>query len=754
MATQDDLEFQKLVLANRLATPKQIDECLLEIEKNEKGGFLNPLSTIMIDKGYITIRQAQAIYQLQGKSVEYLIKGYTIIEKLGEGGLGIVYKAKKDGIGNIVALKVLSPHLVKNDEYIQRFKIEADIATKLNHPNIVRGIEANVYNGLYYFAMEFVDGITLKQYIKERGRFSEQRAIEIIIQVTEALQYAEKKNLVHRDIKPENIMIAEDGVKLCDLGLAKNTADRIDITAPGVVLGTPSYVSPEQAIGKDDLDIRSDIYSLGITFFEMVTGSLPFQGNTIMSIIQQHLYNAIPSPQQMNKTLSPEVCAIIIKMMEKNKSDRYQSPLELLIDLKKCPTSSLDGIHDTCLDIMVEMHYKKLIKQDANLRPSDSIIIDKDALDLERPNNVDQNIVDKRETEVNEPEVEVNEPEAEVNESEASIKDIESNIEFDQQAYYTDLLMNKPIHPTDNSFTRKQKKSRRTFHIVLALLLLISAATLVILNKKYKNVHVTVTWLQELLYPFPTKEKSKIALPPLYTQGIFYQQAQKKFQEYVKQIQPTEQDIEDIKKNMVYIPEGSFVPHAKKDSKGEQIKGFWIDPYEVTNAQYKEFCVSTKYPFPPHWDPEVGFSKEIATFPVVNVSFYDAKLYAKWAKKRLPTEMEWEFVAATSSNFQYPWGNQWQENSCNCGTSTGQKGVLKDSRSYPNGRAREKIWNMAGNVWEWTSSTFQTTENIYEDKVIKGGSFLYHPYCVRNSYRDGFASHSYRNDIGFRCVAD
>ena len=106
---------------------------------------------------------------------------------------------------------------------------------------------------------------------------------------------------------------------------------------------------------------------------------------------------------------------------------------------------------------MVEMHYKKLIKQDANLRPSDSIIIDKDALDLERPINVDQNIVDKRETEVNEPEVEVNEPEAEVNESEASIKDIESNIEFDQQAYYTDLLMNKPIHPTDNSFTRKQK---------------------------------------------------------------------------------------------------------------------------------------------------------------------------------------------------------------------------------------------------------------------------------------------------------
>ena len=280
MPTPDDLQFKKLVLANSLATHDQVEECVEALTTYEQAGIIKPLSSVMLDKGYLTIKQVNAVRQLQGKDEECVIRGYTILETLGQGGLGVVYKARQDSIGRTVALKVMFPNLVSNKEYVQRFMREAKVSAELDHPNIVRGIDFGEAEGYYFFAMEYVNGGSLKEIIKEKGIFDEQEAVLVILKIADALKYAENRNLIHRDIKPENIMLTKDGIpKLCDLGLAKTLESTdMSLTRTGIIMGTPHYISPEQAVGQKDLDIRSDIYSLGITLYHMITGDVPYQG--------------------------------------------------------------------------------------------------------------------------------------------------------------------------------------------------------------------------------------------------------------------------------------------------------------------------------------------------------------------------------------------------------------------------------------------------------------------------------------------
>lgn len=263
------------------------------------------------------------------------IRGYTILNEIGKGATGVVYVARNIQTGALVAIKVLYPFYSHNKDHLHRLTREAELTKRLNHPNIVAGYEYGLCQGHYYFVMEFVKGDTLDHLLKKKGAFPEHEATRIVLEVARALDAAQQFKIIHRDIKPSNIVIMpENRIKLMDFGLAKEEIDRTS-TRHGTILGTPLYISPEQARAETAIDTRSDIYSLGITFYHLVTGEPPFADLDTSLLLTKKITDPIPSPKTRNPELSDEVAYVIMKMCERDKAKRYSSPAELIEALEK-----------------------------------------------------------------------------------------------------------------------------------------------------------------------------------------------------------------------------------------------------------------------------------------------------------------------------------------------------------------------------------------------------------------------------------
>jgi len=250
--------------------------------------------------------------------------------------MAIVYKAQQLSLDRTVAIKILPKRFSENPDYVQRFYKEGKAAAKLNHNNIVGAFDVGEAGGYHYFAMEYVEGKTLYEDLAKGYIFPEQEAIEIIIQVARALAHAHNKDLIHRDVKPKNIMINSLGVvKLADLGLARDSSDvQLAKAEAGKAYGTPYYIAPEQIRGEVDIDARADIYALGVTFYHMVTGRVPFEASTPSEVMKKHLKEPLIPPDHINTSLSAGLSEVIEVMMAKNKDERYVSAEELLMDLE------------------------------------------------------------------------------------------------------------------------------------------------------------------------------------------------------------------------------------------------------------------------------------------------------------------------------------------------------------------------------------------------------------------------------------
>ena len=273
----------------------------------------------------------QAIFNLENRR----LSKYLITEFISSGGMGVVYKGIDEQTNQIVALKILFPEYYIDRRYTERFQREIKSTQKLKHKNIIKGFDAGFADGYYYFAMEYIDGTSLSSLIKKFGFIPEQQTMDIAIQVISALNHAHSNNIVHRDIKPENILITRDNIiKIADFGLCKDITDPA-ITQVGIILGTINYISPEQAQGLEDIDIRSDIYSLGITLYYTLTGQLPFSGFSAAVVRTKHVTDKIPYVRIIKDDISSNFAAVINKMVQKEKVERYQTPGELLIDLLK-----------------------------------------------------------------------------------------------------------------------------------------------------------------------------------------------------------------------------------------------------------------------------------------------------------------------------------------------------------------------------------------------------------------------------------
>ena len=263
----------------------------------------------------------------------FIAERYEIIGKIGAGGMSDVYKAKDHVLGRFVAIKVLKQEFSEDVNFVTKFRTEAQSAAGLEHPNIVNIYDVGSENGMHYIVMEYVDGITLKTYIEKKGKLTYKEAVSIAIQVGRGIEAAHNKNIVHRDIKPQNIIISTEGkVKVTDFGIARAATSN---TINSDVMGSVHYSSPEQA-RNGFVDGKSDIYSLGIVMYEMVTGRVPFDGDTTVAVAIQHLQEEMVPPTAYTPDLPISLEKIILKCTQKNPDRRYENMGELLIDLKKC----------------------------------------------------------------------------------------------------------------------------------------------------------------------------------------------------------------------------------------------------------------------------------------------------------------------------------------------------------------------------------------------------------------------------------
>jgi serine/threonine-protein kinase len=262
------------------------------------------------------------------------IPGYRILGKIGSGSVADVYKAVQLNLARVVAVKVLAAELAARPETVKEFVREARAVARLSHENIVAVYDVGVAAGVCYFAMEYVDGLSLEKIIRRGGAMDEKRVTSVAVQVAKALEHAWTFKMVHRDIKPSNILINRRSVvKICDLGLAKGVLEDDSLAARGLTVGTPSYISPEQARGLAGLDIRSDVYSLGATLYHALTGVPPFQGNTPAEVMAKHVTEE-PAPVNARvPTLSDGIAYFISRMMEKDLSRRYD-PAALVRDIE------------------------------------------------------------------------------------------------------------------------------------------------------------------------------------------------------------------------------------------------------------------------------------------------------------------------------------------------------------------------------------------------------------------------------------
>ena len=257
---------------------------------------------------------------------------YEVLERIGMGGMSDVYKAKDHKLNRHVAVKVLKQEFSENTNFVSKFRVEAQAAASLMHPNIVNVYDVGEDNGVYYIVMELVDGITLKKYIEKKARLSVREALSIAIQACMGIEAAHNNHIIHRDIKPQNIIISKDGkVKVTDFGIAKAATSN---TITSNVMGSVHYTSPEQARGGYS-DEKSDIYSMGITLFEMLTGRVPFNGETTVAIAIKHIQEEMPSPREYVPEIPVCVEQIVLKCAQKSPDRRYHSMAALIADLKK-----------------------------------------------------------------------------------------------------------------------------------------------------------------------------------------------------------------------------------------------------------------------------------------------------------------------------------------------------------------------------------------------------------------------------------
>ena len=328
-----DLAFCQEALKRKYLTHKLFQKCLLAHAEIKRMGLSKPtIREIVISMSRLNPEKVTRVMAIVGaRTGKRAIIGYRLLEKVTSGAFGSIYKARQESMDRVVALKVLPRRLALNPRYVRNFMRETKLAAKLAHENIVYVLDAGQSAGLLYLAMDFIEGETLEAQVHRSGPMTERKAIGVAWALAQALSHAHKTGILHRDIKPANIVMQGGKTpKLCDFGLAKSTAWETLMEASGVIVGTPSYMAPEQILG-EKADERSDIYGLGAVLYFMITGKPPFSpGKSFAEVYQNQIVQPMLPPSDVNPDCPPQIEDMIRRMMQRDPARRFQSADELV----------------------------------------------------------------------------------------------------------------------------------------------------------------------------------------------------------------------------------------------------------------------------------------------------------------------------------------------------------------------------------------------------------------------------------------
>ena len=336
-------EFVRTLCASGLMTVEEVKAFLGCLSLDKRPATADQLAREMVSRGKLTPFQAHAVYQR--KTLGLTMGNYVVLDRIGRGGMGHVFKAKHRKMDRIVALKILSPSAMKSPAAVKRFLQEAKAAARLSHPNIVTAYDADEFQGQHFLVTEFVDGENLSSVVRKQGPLSVGRAVDYILQAAQGLEYAHSNGVIHRDIKPSNLLLDQQGtVKILDMGIARvdefvgkiayGSAEEIQTS--GIIIGTPDYMAPEQGQDIRVADARSDIYSLGSTLYFLLTGQVMYPGETPLEKIIAHRDQPLPYIREIRGDVPEALERVFQKMVAKRAKDRHRSMTDLIADIEKC----------------------------------------------------------------------------------------------------------------------------------------------------------------------------------------------------------------------------------------------------------------------------------------------------------------------------------------------------------------------------------------------------------------------------------
>jgi serine/threonine protein kinase/formylglycine-generating enzyme required for sulfatase activity len=744
---------------------------------------------------------------------------YHVLREVGRGGNAIVYLAQDEKLDRPVAIKILHAFAYhpQRERIVERFRRGAQAAARLHHPNILPLYDFGEWEGAFYVVMQYVQGKTLQQVLLGDSKklcvaepLPLSNTLHIAQQVGAALAHARQYGVTHRDVKPSNILIADDGrIYLTDFGLA-HVEGAAPITQSGETLGTPHFMSPEQGRGLPT-DHRSDIYSLGVVLFQMLTGQVPFDADTPAPVILKHMVDPLPSPRSINPEIPLAVEAVLCKALAKNPSERYQTVEVFIHNLKEAIAGSQAAA--TVVDI--------------------------------QPVHVDETEIEIRETPPFAPH-----EEPRTSAPAPRVPGVEQTAEWEGYKEETG-----PLPPS----TARQSEGMR-WAIVgivvagLAGLLVCSAAAFFLLGGPdllrrptttparqvaFTPTHAlatpTPTPLPPTVAPGPARTETAVSaetatleipatstrivestltvpLPsptvspgtltvapratpfPTFTTEPTASPAATPTSTPSPTVTPT--SLLPVPAGMVLIPAGDFVqgssdaeidtaiqmcadayggncPHRRDWFSDETprrtvyLDAFYIDKWEVTNEQFVAFADAAGYVTDAEKKGEAQTWRTFNTsgredYPVIWMSWNDANAYCQWAGKRLPTEAEWEKAARGTDGRIWPWGRSWEPGRAN--SSDGGAGSVVVAGSYPTGFSPYGVMDMTGNVWEWVADWYDPLWYNTSPRrnpggplsgvgrVLRGGGFRNPPWEVRAVHRHSGGPDGYAPDHGFRCA--
>jgi eukaryotic-like serine/threonine-protein kinase len=668
-----------------------------------------------------------------------LNRRYRITSLLGEGGMGEVYLATDKQTRQPVAVKILARQLSMNPESLERFRREAETLRKLDHPNIVKFIDAFEYQRQFVIVMEYVPGGGLFQLLKV-STLPIERARQITLDLCDALIRAHRLNIIHRDIKPENVLIDRDGSpKLADFGVAR-LSEFTRMTRSGTQVGTPYYMAPEAWEGKK-LNAQADIWSLGVMLFEMLAGEVPFDGDTGAAVMNKVLTTEPPDLKKLRPAVPVHLVNVVARMLTRDKEQRFQSMREVALELERGAVALAESSSENETSGLEE----EQLHRDAGQALSDPGYALEQSMPVETPNDV------RRE------EQKIKRP------ARIASQGDEQLVPQDAEFAWEMTTRTLPAWRSRVSNSNLRLIGGLAGGLLVIAFLIWGASTLL------RNLPANT--------PEPTQAfQTNVTFAPQPSPTITSQPTK------TNTPSSTQTPIPglDIGSTMtgkdgmtlLFVPAGEFTMGSDNSGSDEKpvhkvnLDAFWIDQTEVTNAMYAQCVLANECDAPSPVSSATGEfyfgNSEFDNYPVINVSWEDAQTYCLWVDRRLPTEAEWEKAARGETAFTYPWGHDAPNNDLlNYNSAVGD---TTEVGTYPDGASPYGTLDMAGNVWEWVADWYSDTyyqrspssnplgpdPGIY--RVLRGGSAYHDDFNVRSANRYGDDPTNTNFVVGFRCA--